>query len=70
MDDYKWITEGPGFAFTDNERWEVTDLGDGFALRENLTHADPDGADPDWELIPAAFDSMASAMAYADAREA
>jgi hypothetical protein len=64
--DYKWITEGPDFAFTDDERWEVTDMGDGFALRENTTHDDPDATDPEWEPIDKTFGSMEDAKAYAD----
>lgn len=70
MSDYKWVTESPEFAFTDDERWEITDTGDGFTLRQNLTWADPGGADPDWELINGEFATMADAMAYAGERQA
>jgi hypothetical protein len=70
MSDYKWVTEGPDFAFTDDERFEVSDTGDGFTLRENLTYADPNGADPDWNVTGPTFGSMADAKAYADERQA
>jgi len=64
--DHKWITEGPDFAFTDNERWEITNMGDGFALRENTAHDDPDAVDPNWESIDEIFGSMEDAKAHAD----
>jgi hypothetical protein len=65
--DYKWITEGPDFAFTDDERWEITDTGDGFTLRENTTHDDPDPAlSPHWEPTDKTFGSMDDAKAHAD----
>jgi hypothetical protein len=67
--DYKWVTEGPDFAFTDDERWEVSASGDGFSLRENLACNDPEAGDPDWEPVPAPFASMADAKAHADARQ-
>ena len=68
MTDYKWITEGPDFAFTDDERWEVTDTGGGFSLRENTAHDDITASEPHWELIPVTFASMDDAKTHAGTR--
>lgn len=68
--DYKWVTEGPDFAFTDDEHWEVSDSGEGFSLRENLARNDSSASEPDWELVPATFASMDDAKAHADMRQA
>ena len=66
----KWVTEGPGFAFTDDGRWEVSDSGEGFSLRENLARNDPSASEPHWELVPVTFASMDDAKAHAGTRQA
>jgi len=67
--DYKWVTDSTGLTFTDDERFEITDIGGSFQLRENAAWNDPDASTEFWTVI-GTFPVMADATAAADARYA